>query len=104
HIRETIFFFETGLDNHVSFVVDDHIQFFRRKTQQVTDLVGQRAEVPDMRHRHLQIDVAHTLTTYFLFCDFYTTTVTHDAFITDTLLFTTVILIVLYRTKDTLTE
>jgi hypothetical protein len=48
--------------------------------------------------------MSHTLTTYFLFGYLYTTTITDNAPITYTLVFTTMTLVILYRTEYTLTE
>ena len=48
--------------------------------------------------------MAHTLTTYFLLSHFHTATVADDAFISDSLLFTTMTFPILHRTEDSLTE
>ena len=42
----------SGVDDDVTLVVDDHIELLGGKPQQVTDLVGQAAEVPDVRYRN----------------------------------------------------
>ena len=57
-----------------------------------------------MRYRHYQIDMPHTLSTYFFLSYFHSTTITHDAFIADTLILTTSTLIVLHWAEDALTE
>jgi len=57
-----------------------------------------------MGHGHDQADVADALATHFLFGDFYPTTVTHDALITDTLVLATGTFKVLYGTEDALAE
>jgi hypothetical protein len=57
-----------------------------------------------MYDRYDQFDMAHALTTNFLLCYFYPTAITNNTFVTDTLIFTTVTLIILYRAKDSLTE
>jgi hypothetical protein len=48
--------------------------------------------------------VTHALTTYFFLCYFYTTTVTNDSFVTDTLVFTAMTFVILYRTEDFFAE
>ena len=57
-----------------------------------------------MSYRHNQLDVSHTLATYFLFCHFHTATVADNAFVTDAFVLTAMALIVLDRTKNALAE
>ena len=57
-----------------------------------------------MGNRNHQMDVSHTFTTNFLFRNFHSTTIADNTFVTDTLVLTAMALIVLDRTKDTLTE
>ena len=57
-----------------------------------------------MSYGHNQLDVTHTLTTYFLLSNLYTATVADDTFITDTLVLTAMTLVILYRTEDALAE
>src|ERR1700754_3521139 len=57
-----------------------------------------------MHHGHHQFDMAHALATHFLFGYFHTATVAHDAFITDTFVFSAGALIVLYRSEYALAE
>ena len=57
-----------------------------------------------MSDRYLELDVPHAFTADLLLRDFYTTAVTDDPTIADTLLLTTVALKVLHRTEDALTE
>src|SRR5690606_15234845 len=61
-------------------------------------------KIPDVCYRDNQVNMSHTLTTYFFLGYLHTTTVTYNALITNTFVFTTVTFIVLYRTKNTLTE
>ena len=57
-----------------------------------------------MSHRNHKLDMAGTLAAHFLFCNLYTTTVAHDALVTNALILTAGTLIILCRTEDTLTE
>ena len=57
-----------------------------------------------MSHRHYQLDMSATLTTHLLLGHLYTASVTHDTLIANALVLTAGALIVLGRTKDTLTE
>jgi len=57
-----------------------------------------------MCYRNHQLDVSHTLTTYFLLSDLYTATVADNALVTDTLVLTAMAFIVFNRTKNTLAE
>ena len=57
-----------------------------------------------MSYGYHQLDVTATLTAYLLFGYLYTTTVTNDSFITDTLVLSAMTFIVLCGTKDALAE
>ena len=94
----------TGLNHDITLVVDDHVELLGGNAQQVAHLVGQRTEVPNVRHRHHQGDVSGTFATHLLFGHFHTATVADDALVADTLVFSAVALIVLGRTKDALAE
>ena len=48
--------------------------------------------------------MSHTLTTYFFLCNFNTTSITNDSFITDSFVFTTVTFIIFNRTENSLTK
>ena len=96
--------YSTSLNDNITLVIDDLVQFFGRQAQQITDFIRKRTEVPDVCNRNHQGDVSHALTTYFLFGHFYTTAVTDDTFISDTLVFTTVAFVIFNRSKNALTE
>ena len=85
-------------------VIYNRIQLLCRQSEQITDLIWKRTEIPDVCHRHHQLYMSHTFTAYFLFCNFYTTTVADDTFITDTLIFTAMAFVILNRTKNALAE
>ena len=57
-----------------------------------------------MSHRHHQVDVTYTLTTYFLFGYFHPTTIAHDPLVADALILSTSTFVVLNRPENTLTE
>src|SRR5690606_266690 len=97
-------FCNTRLDYYIAFVVNDHIQFLGRQSKKVTNFVWKTAEVPNVRHRNYQIDMPHTVATYFLLCYFHTTTVANNTFVADSFIFTTGTFVILYRTKNALTE
>ena len=94
----------TRLDDDVLLIIDDGIEVLCRHTKEITNLVRKRTEVPDMSHRHNELDVSLTLTTYFLLCHLHTTTVADNPFIADALVFTAGALIVFCRTEDALAE
>ena len=48
--------------------------------------------------------MSHTFATYFLFSNFYTTTVADNTFITDAFIFTAMAFVVFDRAEDTLAE
>ena len=95
---------KTRFDDDIFLIIDNSIQFLGRNTEQITDLVWERTEIPDMSYRHYQVDMSGALTTYFLLCYLNATTVAYNTLITDTLVFSAGTLIVLGRTEDTLTE
>ena len=57
-----------------------------------------------MHDRNRELNVAHAITTNFLLGNFYTTSITNDSFISDTLVFSAVTFKVLCRSKNPLTE
>ena len=57
-----------------------------------------------MSNRYHQLNVAHTLTAYFLLGYLYTTTVADNTLVTNSLVFTTVAFVILYRTENTLAK
>ena len=99
-----IFSFHTRLNNNITFVVYNRIQFLCRQSEQITDFIRKRTEIPDVSHRHNQLDMSHTFTAHFLFSNFHTTTVADDTFITDTLIFTAMAFVILNGTKNALAE
>jgi len=52
-----------------------------------------------MNYRNNQFDMSHTLTSYFFLGYFYTTTVTNNTLITDTLILTAIAFVVFYWTE-----
>ena len=57
-----------------------------------------------MSYRNHQIDVSHTLTTYFFLGYFYTATVAYDSFVTDTFVFTAMAFEIFHWTKNAFAE
>ena len=57
-----------------------------------------------MRNRNHKINVSNAITSYFLFCNFYTTTVTYDAFVSNTLVFTTVTFVIFDGSENAFTK
>ena len=57
-----------------------------------------------MSDRHHEVDMPYPFAAYFFLGHFHATTVADDAFIANAFVFTTSTFIVLYGTKDTLTE
>ena len=94
----------TSLYNQVFLIIDDRIQFLSRNTEQCSHFGRQRAQIPYVCYWNNKLNVSHTLTTHFLLSNLYTTTLAHDTFITDTLVFTTMALVILGRTEDALAE
>ena len=104
HLSNPLFPHNTGLHHNIPFIINNCIQFLRRQSQQITDLIGQRFKIPDMSHRNNQLDMSHSFTTYFLFSHLYSTTVTNNPFVTDPFVFTAMALIILYRSENPFTK
>ena len=94
----------TWIDDDVTLIVYNRVKFLGSQSQQVTNLVGQRAEIPDVCYRHNKLDVTAALTAHLLLGDLNTTPIAHDVAIANALVLTAMALIVLYRTKDALAE
>ena len=94
----------TGVDYHIALVIDDRLQLLGRDTQQIADLRGQGAEIPDMHHRHHQRNVAHALAAHLFLGHLHAATVADDALVTDTLVLAAMALVVFHGTEDTLAE
>ena len=45
-------FGNAGVDYHVAFVVNHRVEFLRGQAEEVTNLIGKRTEVPDVRYRN----------------------------------------------------
>ena len=101
---DAIGLFYTRLNDDVALVVDNGIDFFCRNAEEATNLVWERAEVPDVGNGHNERDVTHALTADFLFGDLDTTTVADNAFVADAFVLTAMALIVLDRAEDALAE
>ena len=94
----------TGVEHDVALIVYHCVELLRGETKKIADLIGKRAEIPDVGHGHHKLDVAHALAAHFLFGDFHAATVADDALVADALVFSAMALIVLYRTEDALAE
>ncbi len=94
----------TRVDDHIAFVVDDRFEFLRRDTQQVADFRRERAEIPDMHHRHHQRNMAHAFAAHLLLGHFHTAAVADDAFVADALVLSAVAFVVLHGAEDAFAE
>ena len=90
--------------DHVGSEVDDLLKVLRSKVEQVAQAAGNTLEVPDVRHRGGQLNVAHPLTTHLGTSDLDTTALTDDALEAHALVLTAVALPVTSRSEDLLAE
>jgi hypothetical protein len=95
---------DARIDHHVTFVVNDRIKLLGGQSQEVSDLVGQGTEIPDMGHRHHQRNVAHSFTSHLFLRHFHPAPVTYDPLVPDPLVFPTMTLVILYRAEDPLAK
>ena len=94
----------TRFDHHIFLIIDHCVEFLRGHAQQITNLIGQTTEIPNMSDGHHQFDVTTALATHFLLSDLYTTTVADNALIADALVLTATAFVVTSRTENALAE
>ena len=97
-------FEQTGLDDGILLIVDDGIELLGGHSEQVANLVGQRAEVPDMSHGDDEFDVTTAVAAHLLLGDLDAATVTDDALVADALVLATGTLVVACRAENALAE
>ena len=91
-------------DDHVRSEVDDLLEVFRRHVEQVAEARGNTLEVPDVRDRGGELDVAHALTAHRRLRDLYTTALADDSFEAHALVLAARALPVTARAEDLLSE
>ncbi len=84
--------------------VDDLLEILRRQVEQVPEPAGHTLEVPDVRHRGRELDVAHPLTPDLGAGDLHATALADDALEPDPLVLAAVALPVPGRAEDLLAE
>ena len=94
----------TRLYNYISLIIDHRIKTLCRHTEQISYLVRQRTEIPDMCYRNHQLDVSAALTAYLFLCNLNTASVTNNTFITYALVLSARTLIIAGRTEYALAE
>ena len=94
----------SGIDHDITLVVDHGVELLGGESEKVTNLVGERAEVPDMSYGHNELDVTHTLAAHLFLGDLDLTAVARDALVADALVFAAMALVVLDGTEDALAE
>ena len=95
---------DIDLRDHVRGEVDDLLEILRREVEQVAQTARHTLEVPDVRDRSGQLDVAHAFAAHLRACDFDATTLTDDALEADALVLTAVALPVAGGTEDLFAE
>ena len=90
--------------DHVGREVDDLLEVLRREVQQVAQTARDTLEVPDVRDRRGELDVAHALATNRGARDLDAAALTDDALETDALVLAAVALPVARRAEDLLAE
>ena len=94
----------TGVNHDVALIIDNSIEFLGRYSQKISNLVGQRTEIPDMCYGYYKANVTCTLATYLLLGNLDTATIADIAFVANALVLTAGTLVVLGRTEDALAE
>jgi len=93
-----------GIDHNISGEIEDFFQVSGSHVQEQAHPARDTPEIPDMRNRCGQLDVAEALAANFGFGDFDTAAVANDALITDLLVLAAVAFPVLGRAKDLFAE
>ena len=94
----------SGIDHDITLIIDDVVELLGRKAEQISDLVGERAEIPYMSHRHHQLDMSHAFAAHLLLGDLDTAPVAHDTFVAYALVLSAMAFEVLDRTEYLLAE
>src|SRR4051794_16127878 len=95
---------DSGLDYHISFIIDDTLQFLGTHAKQITGFIWKALEIPDMNYGYHKFDMTHPFAANLLFCYFNTTPITYDPFITDPFIFSAGTFVILYRSENAFTE
>jgi len=103
-IFDSVCGFDTRIDDNIPLIVNDAVKLLRRQAQQITDLVGQRPEIPYMGYGNDQGDVSHALASYLLFRHLNAAAVADDTLVTYPLVFSAMAFIILHRSEDPLAE
>jgi hypothetical protein len=90
--------------DHVRGEVDDLLEILRSEIEQVSEPARDTLEVPDVRDRSRQLDVAHALTTHLRTRDLDATALADDALEAHALVLAAVALPVTGRPEDLLAE
>ena len=91
-------------DDHVGGEVDDLLEVLRRHVEQVAEAAGHTLEVPDVRDRRGELDVAHALATHGGLGDLHAAALAHDALEAHALVLAARALPVAARSEDLLSE
>ena len=91
-------------DDHVRGEVDDLLEVLRRHVEQVAEAARHTLEVPDVRDRSGELDVAHALTTHGGLGDLHAAALTNDSLEADSLVLAARALPVAARSEDLLSE
>ena len=75
----------TWLNHDIALVIDYCIEFLGGNAKQITYLVRQRTEIPDVSHRHHKLDVSAALTANLLLCYLHAATVADVTLVTNAL-------------------
>ncbi|MPM81707.1 hypothetical protein SDC9_128764 [bioreactor metagenome] len=94
----------TGVDDHVRAKVKHLLQRARAHVQQHLHAAGNALEVPDVRNRNGQFNVAHALAAHLCAGDFHAALFADNALVTAALVTSAVAFPVLRRPEDALAE
>ena len=97
-------FEHTCLKDNVFLVIDNSLEFFCRHTEEISDFIRGRTEIPDVSNWNDELDVTGAFTSYFFLGNFNAATVADDTLITDTFVLTAMAFIVLNRAENTFAE
>ena len=95
---------DARLDNDIFLIVDYLVEFFGRDVEEGSNLVGERAEEPDVGDGDGEFDMAHTFAADLFFGDFDAAAVADDALVADAFVLAAVALPVAGGAEDLFAE
>src|SRR2546430_7586202 len=93
-----------GTDDGVRFVINNFLDILCRHAEDMTDLIRQRVEIPDMHDGHGKRDMPEAFAAHGFRRYFYSAAVANNTFVPDTFIFTAKAFPIASRSEDLLAK